>query len=203
MRIIAGEARGRRLEVPPETAVRPALDRIRESIFAIVGESLAGGNVLDLFAGSGAFGLESISRGARRALFVELDPEALVVLKRNVLTLGFTTRCELLQADALRQPPLRAREDDRYALIFLDPPFSMLSSSRLTETLWRRVDDAIEATAREGWTVVRLPTRWKGTRPQPPTLEKKYGESRVLFYRAPTDAERSAAADGVTDQDKV
>src|SRR4051794_40930232 len=127
LRIVGGTHRGRRLAVPPGEAVRPTSDRARQALFNILshgrfasgGSPIAGQAVLDAFAGTGAFGLEALSRGAERAPFVENGREALAVLRRNVDTLGEDQRAYIIAADGTRPP----RAPFACALAFLDPPY--------------------------------------------------------------------------------
>lgn len=124
MRIVAGSARGRRLVAPAGAETRPTSDRIRESIFNILGQRFDGGAVLDLFAGSGAMGLEAISRGAERAVLVERGREAAAICEQNARTLGFGDRVEILRADAAGALRTLARREGRFDLVFLDPPYA-------------------------------------------------------------------------------
>ena len=127
MRIVAGSHRGRRLLAPPGDIVRPTSDRAREALFNILshgefaagGTSFAGAAVLDAFAGTGALGLEALSRGAATAIFIERDRDALAVLRRNVGALGEGARAEIVPGDATR-PPHAATG---CAVAFLDPPY--------------------------------------------------------------------------------
>jgi 16S rRNA (guanine966-N2)-methyltransferase len=127
MRIVGGSHRGRRLVAPPGTAVRPTADRVREAVFDILmhgrfaarGNPLAAAIVLDAFAGTGAFGLEALSRGAVAAVFIERDAAALEVLGRNVEALGETARARIVAGDAADPPPA----DRTAAIAFLDPPY--------------------------------------------------------------------------------
>ncbi len=126
LRIIGGSRRGHRLRVPVSAVVRPTGERVREAVFDVLGpiEGLA---VLDLFAGSGALGLEALSRGARMATFVENDPQVLGVLHDNVRALGFSATAEVLNTDykdALSAFAARGRSFD---LLFVDPPYRMLA----------------------------------------------------------------------------
>src|SRR5690349_16037799 len=106
MRIVAGEFRGRRLSAPPGARTRPTADRVREALFSILG-AIEGMRVADVFAGSGALGIEALSRGAAHATFVERDRRAAEVIERNVASVGAEERSELLVGDALAW--LRAR----------------------------------------------------------------------------------------------
>jgi 16S rRNA (guanine(966)-N(2))-methyltransferase RsmD len=121
MRVIAGHYGGRRLRAPAGAATRPTSDRVREALFSILGARVADARVLDLFAGSGALGLEALSRGAAAATFVESGAAALAALRANVAALG--AEAEIVRADALRWlrgAPAAARQ---YDLVFLDPPY--------------------------------------------------------------------------------
>ena len=119
MRIIAGQARGRRLFAPPGLHTRPTADRVREALFSVITPRLAGAGVLDAFAGSGALGLEALSRGAFSALLIERDASALKALRRNVENCSLPGAI-ILCADALR---FLNHSKERYDIIFLDPPY--------------------------------------------------------------------------------
>src|SRR5881394_1213907 len=115
MRIIAGEWGGRRLAAPPGRDTRPTSDRVREALFSILGP-LDGARVLDLFAGSGALGLEALSRGAAQATLVERAPAALRALRENV--------AEVVAADARAYLRAAREQGAQYDLVFLDPPYN-------------------------------------------------------------------------------
>jgi 16S rRNA (guanine966-N2)-methyltransferase len=125
MRIVAGSCKGATIYAPKGRDTRPTSDRVREAAFAILG-SVEGAKVLDLFAGSGALGLEALSRGAARATFVESDPAAVKVIERNLEKLGLEGR--ILRSDAVRH---LARTDERYDVIFVDPPYEMVEFLRM------------------------------------------------------------------------
>ncbi len=128
MRIISGSLRGRRLHAPPEGAVRPTPDRVRESVFNILGQRLDDMAFLDLYAGSGAVGLEAVSRGARRVVLVESNPEACDVIRRNIARLGCEDRATLLSRSVdLALGPLE-RGGEVFDVVFADPPYSSSSS---------------------------------------------------------------------------
>src|SRR5882672_4117130 len=127
LRIVGGSHRGRRLVAPPGELVRPTSDRAREALFYILshgnfaasGLPFADKPVLDAFAGTGAFGLEALSRGAGAAVFIESDREALATLRRNIAALGEEDRAHVVAGDATRPP----RAAMACAIAFLDPPY--------------------------------------------------------------------------------
>jgi 16S rRNA (guanine966-N2)-methyltransferase len=135
MRIVAGQFGGRRLVIPKDTRVRPTADRVREAWMSILGEELNGARVLDLFAGSGALGLEALSRGATTATFVELNPPSLRALEQNVATLALENVVTVHRGDAMR---FAERLPERgFDIVFADPPYSIDHAARLV-ALFRR-----------------------------------------------------------------
>ena len=184
MRIVGGRHRGRRLLAPSGETVRPTSDRAREALFNILchgrlaadGIPFADAAVLDAFAGTGALGLEALSRGAGEAVFFEQNPEALAVLRKNVASLGESTRAHILPYDATRPP----RAGVRCAVAFLDPPYrSGLAATAL---------GAIEAA---GWlTPEALVVIESGGREETMPLagftrinKRNYGAARLVFLR--------------------
>ncbi|WP_080797688.1 16S rRNA (guanine(966)-N(2))-methyltransferase RsmD [Arabiibacter massiliensis] len=133
MRIIAGEFRGRPLKAPKGDGTRPTTDRVRESMMSVVASARGGFDgaaVLDAFAGSGALGLEALSRGAASAWFYERAGEALRALGGNVKALGLDPRrARVCRADVLKSPPTRARAP--FDLVFLDPPYALSAAEAL------------------------------------------------------------------------
>ena len=211
MRIIAGEARGRRLVAPRGRETRPPLERLRESLFSILGEAVEGAEVLDLFAGAGAFGLEALSRGAARATFVERGRDALEALLRNVKELGFTARARVLRGDALSSPPLgrpieaappagprrggrrlaNGEDEDPiglerpegYRIIFVDPPFELLATPEGAAAVSRRVEELVDRFLDAGGVLIlRQPARDERAMARPPADRRRFGESVVLFF---------------------
>ncbi|MBW2261644.1 MAG: 16S rRNA (guanine(966)-N(2))-methyltransferase RsmD [Deltaproteobacteria bacterium] len=124
MRIISGSLRGRRLHAPPEGVVRPTPDRVRESVFNILGQKLDDLEFLDLYAGSGAVGLEAVSRGVRRTVLVESDPAACEVIRRNIARLGCEERSELVCRSVDQALGAMQRSGDGFDVVFVDPPYS-------------------------------------------------------------------------------
>ena len=143
VRIITGAWRGRSIEVPPGNTVRPTADRVREALFnrlahafADTGFTLADAQVVDVFAGTGALGLEALSRGAAQATFLDRNPEAVALIKRNIAKLGCEDRAVVMNADGAHVP----RAVSPSNLAFLDPPYG--------EGL---VVPALTGLARQGW----------------------------------------------------
>jgi 16S rRNA (guanine966-N2)-methyltransferase len=184
MRIIQGEARGRKLLVPRGASVRPPLDRIRESVFSILGGGLEGEGVLDLFAGIGSFGLEALSRGARRAVFVESAPSSIALLERNIASLGFGPRSTVILGDALDEPDLALRREGEFAVVFLDPPFKIFDDPAGAGRVFARAREILASRSilPEGRVVLRHPSRFRGDPPIPSSERRDYGESTVLFF---------------------
>ena len=131
MRVVAGTFKGRRLVAPRGTRTRPTADRVREALFSMLGD-VGGARVLDLYAGSGALGIEALSRGADSAVFVESDARAIAAIERNLASIG-------VEATVWRRDVLRflARADGPFDLVFCDPPYD--SASRLAGPLAERL----------------------------------------------------------------
>jgi 16S rRNA (guanine966-N2)-methyltransferase len=126
VRIIAGEFRGRRLLGPADSATRPITDRVKQSIFDILAPRLGGAVVYDVFAGTGSFGLEALSRGARECVFFEKHRPAVERLRRNIETLGIADRCRVEARDLFK---IDVTPLPRPAVIFFDPPYPMLTGN--------------------------------------------------------------------------
>ncbi|MFH1865774.1 MAG: 16S rRNA (guanine(966)-N(2))-methyltransferase RsmD [Candidatus Eisenbacteria bacterium] len=134
MRVIAGRLRGSVIRVPAAGAVRPTYDRVRESVFSIIEPRLDGAVVLDLFAGSGSLGIESLSRGAAAATFVEKDKRVLDVVRDNVDRLGLEEQCRLVRGEA--QAALeRGLPGGPFDIVFVDPPYSSGLAERTLDLL--------------------------------------------------------------------
>jgi len=136
MRIIGGADRGRRLRAPRGLHTRPTADRMRVTLFDILGPSVAGARVLDLFAGTGAVGIEALSRGAARAVFVERDPAALRALRGNLATLGLGRQAaRVVAGDVLAALPSLAASEAPVDLVFVDPPYAGGAAGRALAAL--------------------------------------------------------------------
>jgi 16S rRNA (guanine966-N2)-methyltransferase len=174
MRITGGALGGRRLVAPRGERTRPTSDRVRESLFAVLGP-LEGARVLDLFAGSGALGLEALSRGAADAIFVDAAPAAVAAVRRNLEALDL--RAEVRRADArafLRNAETRARS---YDLILLDPPY------RLAAGLGRELSEAVPPVLNPSGRVVAESDRRSPLELTLPLLdERRYGDTIIRIH---------------------
>jgi 16S rRNA (guanine966-N2)-methyltransferase len=177
MRIIAGKWRGRALEAPPGLATRPTSDRVREALFSMLASRLGSFEdlrVADLFAGSGALGLEALSRGAAHATFVESDARAAAALRRNGDKLGVNV--EVLTGSALALPKLQP-----FDLIFADPPYASGSGTAVVESVLKA-----NWLSPGGWMTVETS---RGDEVEPNGLEldavREIGRARLTLLRRP------------------
>lgn len=171
MRIVGGIYGGRRLTLPKDARVRPTADRVREAWMSILGDEIPGARVLDLYAGSGALGIEALSRGAARADFVELNPASLAALHANLAALGAEDRATVHRADALRFA--ERLPEGAFDLALADPPYSNDAAERLV-ALFRRHPFA-------GILSVEHPA----DRPLGGDETRRYGDTALTFCRAP------------------
>ena len=181
MRVISGSAKGRRLRTLKGLQVRPTTDRVKEAVFNLLGPDWEGLRVLDLFAGSGALGIEALSRGAAYAVFVDKASPSLGVIQSNLDACGFADRARLIRADAIRF--LHAKtEQDRFDAIFADPPYDSGLAGRCLEAVGRFValSDSgrmiVEHSRREA-----LPERVENLTVR---TERSYGDTTVTVYIA-------------------
>ena len=178
MRIVGGEARGRPLRPVPGDRTRPTADRVRQSLFDALGQRMDGLAVLDLYAGTGALGLEALSRGAARAVLVESDARACGVIFHNVAALGYDARCEVIRGEL--PGALRQLGGERFDLVFSDPPYALRAAQETLDGLCS--GDLLASGAR-----VVLEADRREPAPVPPaglslTDERRYGDTRVLIY---------------------
>ena len=172
VRIIGGRWRGTRLPVADQAGLRPTSDRTRERLFNWLQPALPGARVLDLFAGSGALGFESLSRGAREALLVERDPRQCELLRETARRLPGGDAASVVQADAIAF--LRAPLHGRFDIAFVDPPFAA--------DLWAQALAALPAwLSDEAWLYVELPLQ-RNIDPGADWREHRQGESRDTRY---------------------
>jgi 16S rRNA (guanine966-N2)-methyltransferase len=172
VRIVAGSFGGRKIEAPRGTRTRPTSDRVREALFSVLG-NVAGAAVLDLFAGSGALGLEALSRGAGRATFVERDTAALRALEANLASLGADG--DVRRIDAVTFARNASSAGGPYDLIFVDPPYR--DAPRLSREL-----DLRPLLATDGRVVVESHRSTPLEIDLPPTFERRYGDTMIRIH---------------------
>jgi 16S rRNA (guanine(966)-N(2))-methyltransferase RsmD len=183
VRVQAGELKGRRLVAPRGRLTRPTADQVRIACLDTLMPFLARGPFLDLFAGAGGVGIEALSRGAPSAVFVERDPSALRALRENLGQLGLGARSRVLRGDAVRAVEALARGGERFAVVFLDPPYE---SARALPALLRLAEG--DCLAPSAVVVLQHPT--KALPPESPGVlalwkQRRFGETTLTFFRTP------------------
>ncbi len=185
MRVIAGMARGVPLKAPKGMNTRPTSDRVRESLFAILGD-LSDARVLDLFAGSGAMGIEALSRGATEVIFIDKDRQAVKVIRENLDKTKLQPAAKVLPVDTLKflaAPSRYLPSEHRFDLAFVDPPYA----GGLYEKVLNRLASS-GLLAPSGLVVVEQPTKMEvlaqiaGFKLQ---RSERYGDTTICFYRQP------------------
>jgi 16S rRNA (guanine966-N2)-methyltransferase len=189
MRIIGGTSKGRKLAPVHGRGIRPTSDRVKESIFNILGGDIEDQIVLDLFAGTGNLGLEALSRGASRVLFVEKSRQALSLIQRNLSQCGMEDRAEILPTDALRAIGILNQRKEVFDLILMDPPYE----KGLVQRMLTKIENmgichadsilVIEHDRREA-----LPSRTPGWAL---LRERKIGDTLISFLTPTTDPAQS------------
>jgi 16S rRNA (guanine966-N2)-methyltransferase len=184
VRIVAGSARGRPLKGPRDARViRPTADRVRETLFNVLGQWMDGLAVLDLYAGTGALGLEALSRGAARLVMVDRDREAQGLCRENSAALGFTEKAQLVARPVDEALGQLAAEGERFDLVFADPPYAARAVAELLELLGRH-----PVCAPGGLLVVEHDRREEAPETGAGfTREdaRRFGDTAVSLYRAP------------------
>jgi 16S rRNA (guanine966-N2)-methyltransferase len=178
IRVSGGEHRGRALRTPPGEATRPTSSRVREAIFSIIGP-INGASVLDLFCGSGALGIEALSRGAQTATFVDDAPAATDAVTANLRTLGLEGRGSVERLSARKAVSRSIARDARYDLVLCDAPYR--EAPRL---LGQLVDELPQLIAPGGGVLLELDRRSTVELPLELAREKRYGDTLVRWYRA-------------------
>ena len=175
MRVIAGRYGGRRLQTPAGAATRPTADRVREALFSVLADRVIDARVLDLFAGSGALGLEALSRGAAEATFVDSAPAAVKAVKANLETLDASAVVRRADARAfLRTARAQARH---YDLVFLDPPYGMAAR------IGRELSEVLPAVLTETAVVVSESDRRSPLPLELPIIdERRYGDTLIRLH---------------------
>lgn len=181
MRIIAGSRKGARIAAPPGRTTRPTPDRVREAAFNLIGP-LEGARVLDLYAGSGAMGLEALSRGAALVVFVESDRVAVDTIKRNLEKLDLVGAA-VVRGDAPARVAADARGGSRYDLVLIDPPYRML-----TDALDRLALHLPAILAPDGLVVIESVASEEPELPLPARTSRRYGSVRLTLFEGLPEA---------------
>jgi 16S rRNA (guanine966-N2)-methyltransferase len=177
VRIIAGTRKGHTIRAPTGLDTRPTSDRVRENVFNIVGP-LDGAAVLDLYAGSGAMGLEALSRGASRAVFVERDRDAVRAIEQNLDKLRLSGT--ILRQDAVTALAAESGAGRKYDLVLVDPPYGMYPD--IQDKLARYLPSVLSD---DGIVVVETDARVEPELPLPQRTTRKYGQARITVFEAP------------------
>ena len=189
MRIIAGRAGGIPIKVP-KAETRPTMDRVRQALFSMLGEEVIGARVLDLFAGSGALGLEALSRGAESALFVDRHPAACKVLHENIAKSRLTD-AKVQQSEVGRALQSLARQGSQFDLVFADPPYAhsaghvdhmtqLLASADLRAVIAPGGSLVFECLVTECLVTTGRSDSWSGWQVE---RDREYGSTRIVWLR--------------------
>ncbi|MDL2289180.1 16S rRNA (guanine(966)-N(2))-methyltransferase RsmD [Clostridia bacterium OttesenSCG-928-F22] len=175
MRIAGGEFRGREIEAPAGTDTRPTSAKVREALFSILQTRIVGATFLDLFAGSGAIGLEALSRGCAKAVFVDSSRKAVLAIQRNIKKLGVEEKARVYCMEALRAV---AQLNEEYSIVFVDAPYAQADTDAILSGLKSHrilakgavvvVEHEHQLTAVEGFCIMK---------------EKKYGRAMLTLYQ--------------------
>jgi len=177
VRIVAGSLKGRQLELPKGSQARPTSDRAREAIFNILMPRIHGARVLDMFAGSGALGVEAISRGAESCVFVELDRANAKALRQSLERFGVSSQGQVMGGDFRQIAPQLIREGKKFDLIFLDPPYAagLYEDAFAFSRQLLNPDGMVISEHERGWEI-----------PEPEGLvltdRRQYGKNTMSFY---------------------
>lgn len=179
MKIVAGEFGGRNLKVPKIPHIRPSTEKTREAIFSSLGADILDAYVADLFCGSGALGLEALSRGAKSALFVDIHPAAIAIVRQNIHKLGLESRSKVMTRNALN---LRPAHLEQIGIIFADPPYKMGYATRLIALL------SLQKFAWHGILVIEHEPNWHYDGDKFELVKiLKFGDTAASFLLGPKD----------------
>lgn len=184
MRIVGGEAKGRRLKHPKTMGTRPVIDRVKTALFDILGGDVEGARFLDLFAGTGSVGLEALSRGAEHATFIEISHQVAAVLRENLRITALTERADVIRGDAFRFLEQPATEERQYDIIYIAPPQYQHLAAKALASL-----DATSLLAPGGLAIVQIFPKERGDLDLlvlgrlHQVDERRYGSTLLLFYK--------------------
>ncbi len=182
MRIVGGTKKGRRLVAFKCTSIRPTSDRVREAVFNVLGQDMTSRRVLDLFAGTGAMGIEALSRGAAAAVFVDRDARAVEVIKRNIEICGLKDRARVVRRDAKAACRMLGEEKERFDIVFIDAPYR--EPDLAVEVLKRLADTGLVTAGGTAVLEVSKSFALEDTVGFEVLKEKRYGDTLVYFLKA-------------------
>jgi 16S rRNA (guanine966-N2)-methyltransferase len=175
LRVAGGEARGRSLKAPK--GIRPTQGMVKEAIFNLIGPAIADIHVLDLFAGSGALGIEALSRGAESVTFVDHEPRGLAILRQNLDALDLKERARVVRGDVVRWLEASPDEVKRAGVVLMDPPYDDAVLDRALKAIDREVSDAIVIAEHSRRQELPVLGRLQVDR------QRRYGDTMVTVYR--------------------
>ncbi len=178
VRIVSGDKRGRRIVVPAGSGIRPTSEMVRGAIFDVLG-SVRGLHVLDLFAGTGALGIEALSRGAKSCVFVDADSESARVVGENLTALGYEGVSRVINQDYQKAVEAMQSGGECWDLLFVDPPYRMLAE--VEAALTPRLGALLSP---DGVMVVEGPRGVQVTFGQDPLFERQYGDTKITMVRS-------------------
>ncbi|MFQ5735710.1 MAG: 16S rRNA (guanine(966)-N(2))-methyltransferase RsmD [Thermodesulfobacteriota bacterium] len=181
MRVIGGRCKGRRLAPVKGASVRPTSDKVREAVFDILSRPFSYPRALDLFAGTGAMGIEALSRGAQTATFVDVDNTSVLVIKKNLSTCGLLEQASVYRKDVRSAVRSLARKGERFDVIFIDPPYN----SALVEDTLKAIDS--QGILAPGGVIVAEASKRVPVSPEFETIglvdDRRYGDTLVYFFK--------------------
>ncbi|HHT45833.1 MAG TPA: 16S rRNA (guanine(966)-N(2))-methyltransferase RsmD [Firmicutes bacterium] len=182
MRIIAGTSRGRHLISPRGKKTRPTSDRVKAAFFNIIGNYIKGADFLDLFSGSGSIGIEALSRGAKRCVFVEKNPDNLKLIRKNLKLTDLYPLAEILPCDVSRALKILHKRKECFHVVYLDPPYhyeGVLSILHLLHEYGIIYSGGIVGVERDS----HKPGTWLKAAPFQPWQKKIYGNTMLILFR--------------------
>jgi len=182
MRVIAGSAKGRYLKTPRGKVLRPTSDKVKAAFFNIIGDLLLDACFLDLFAGSGSIGIEAISRGAKRCVFVEKEAYAVKLIKENIRLMDNSMACNILHVDGKMALRILSQRKDSFHIIYIDPPYNYQKISLIGEELLGGgllKEDGLLCVERSSWDELL----WLQLFPLPLWQKKIYGDTMLLLFK--------------------
>ncbi|MFD1888457.1 16S rRNA (guanine(966)-N(2))-methyltransferase RsmD [Paenibacillus wenxiniae] len=186
MRVISGSAKGRPLKAVPGNGTRPTTDKVKEAMFSIIGPYFDGGQVLDLFAGTGGLGIEALSRGMEHGVFIDMEYKSIEIIKANVQSAKLTEQAEIYRNEAGRALKVLQKRGTAFDLVFLDPPYRMKNGIELMQDMHERgllkQDATIVLEFETGHPYPTECDHFVGVR------QAEYGETTLYIYRYAPDS---------------